>query len=94
MVSEELNSVETIAKTPHYIFIIIVSEGLNSVETYKITINRKGIGKFQKNLVVWKPFVLTEPVWMPSRFQKNLVVWKRKEGGGINVRRIESFGRT
>ena len=60
----------------HFPAIRTVSEGLSSVETYKITINRKGIGKFQKNLVVWKPFVLTEPVWMPSRFQKNLVVWK------------------
>ena len=38
--------------------------------------NRRFWGRFQKNLIVWKPVSTITKDTAPFEFQKNLIVWK------------------
>ena len=75
-VSEELSSVETLSSERQLYQRTFVSEELSSVETYILVFFSTISDKFQKNLVVWKPFLDVYPSVHIHSFQKNLVVWK------------------
>ena len=78
IVSEELNSVETLLLRHIVLAQFWVSEELNSVETVVDShISLSNPSRFQKNLIVWKRFIRFRRRFIALSFQKNLIVWKR-----------------
>ena len=73
MVSEELNSVETLIHEYGYKINIIVSEELNSVETFDRGESVKILSiLFQKNLIVWKHEIGIEALALHSEVSEEL----------------------
>ena len=76
LVSEELNSVETVTDDMRSPLVFWFQKNLIVWKLFEIGLCERIFFVFQKNLIVWKLSIPEHNLLILLSFQKNLIVWK------------------